>query len=68
MNLQEIKEIAKTRGVKTTGLNKVNLVQQIQLNEGNTACFATDINGVCDQYGCLWRKDCATLSKKQLKS
>lgn len=68
MNLQEIKEIAKSRGLKTTGLNKVNLVQQIQLNEGNFACFATATSGECDQFGCMWRKDCFALAKKKYKS
>lgn len=68
MNLQEIKEIAKTRGLKTTGLNKITLVQQIQLNEGNFACFATAACGECDQFGCMWRKDCFSLAKKQFKS
>ncbi len=65
MNMQEIRSIAKDRGIKTGKLTKVNLVRNIQTDEGNFACFATDVEGVCDQMGCSWRDDCFTLAKKE---
>ena len=58
MNMQEIRGIAKGLGLKTSRTTKVNLVRSIQLTEGNFDCFGTAREGVCDQSGCLWRKDC----------
>ena len=58
MNMQEIRGIAKSRGVKSGKLTKVSLVRTIQLAEGNFDCFATAVDASCDQQGCLWREDC----------
>ena len=58
MNMQQIRSIAKAHGVKAGKLTKVNLVRHIQLAEGNFDCFATAVDGMCDQQGCLWREDC----------
>lgn len=65
MNMQEIKVIARTYGIKSDKLKKVDLVQTIQLAEGNFSCFATAVDSVCDQAGCVWRKDCFSLAKKK---
>lgn len=64
MNMQEIREIAKGIGIKTSRLGKVELIQTIQLNEGNFDCFASAKQGECDQSNCLWRKDCFSLANK----
>lgn len=64
MNMQEIRERAKDFGIKTAKMNKVNLVQAIQLSEGNFSCFATADNGECDQMSCIWRDDCFASAKK----
>lgn len=58
MNMQEIKLIAKERGVKAGTLKKTELVQVIQKTEGNEACFATGRAAVCGQDRCLWKDDC----------
>lgn len=63
MNVTEIREIARDRGVKPGKLNKVALVRQIQSAEGNFDCFGTAVNGECDQNQCLWRKDCFAAAK-----
>lgn len=65
MNMQEIRSIAKEYGLKTGKMTKISLVRNIQLTEGNFDCFATASAGDCDQTGCLWRKDCLTLAKKE---
>lgn len=64
MNLQDIRQFAQNRGLKPRKLSKTDLVRCIQLDEGNFDCFATAYDGICDQYGCLWRKDCFSASKK----
>jgi hypothetical protein len=58
MNMQEIKSIAKDKGVKAGTLKKVELVQEIQRSEGNEACFGTGRATECGQDGCLWKYDC----------
>jgi len=64
MNMQEIRGLAKDFGIKTSRMNKVKLIQAIQGSEGNFSCFATAIDGECDQYGCIWRDDCFASAKK----
>ena len=64
MNMQEIRGYAKELGLKTSRMSKVDLVQRIQRTEGNFDCFATPVDGYCDQSLCKWRQDCLTLVKK----
>jgi len=58
MNMQEIKSIAKVKGVKAGTLKKAELVQAIQMAEGNEACFGTGRSATCGQMECLWKDDC----------
>ena len=64
MQMQEIRNMAKLLGVKTSRLSKVELVRQIQIAEGNFECFATALDGSCDRQDCIWRDDCFTSVKK----
>jgi len=64
MNMQEIRSIAKNHGIKTSKLTKAKLVQTIQLTEGNFSCFASAVEGNCDQLSCMWRDDCFSAAKK----
>ncbi|MDZ7662618.1 hypothetical protein [Thiohalophilus sp.] len=66
MQIQDIRQIAKQHGLKTSRQSKVELVRQIQSAEGNFNCFATAVNGICDQQSCLWREDCFAAAKKRL--
>jgi hypothetical protein len=68
MNVQEIRQIATQVGVKPGKMNKTLLVRTIQRQEGNFDCFASAIDGQCDQDNCLWRKDCFTISGKGRQS
>ena len=49
MNMQEIRGLAKNLGIKTSRMSKLNLIQEIQLSEGNFNCFASAAGGECDQ-------------------
>jgi len=64
MNMQQIREIARDRGVRSGRMTKLQLVREIQKDEGNFACFGTASAGICDQTSCLWRPDCLSLSVK----
>lgn len=64
MNMQEIRDLAKDKGIKSSRMKKVDLIHAIQLSEGNFSCFASAMNGECDQAGCLWREDCFAVAKK----
>jgi hypothetical protein len=57
MKMQEVREKAKTLGLKTGGMKKIDLILAIQSKEGNTPCFKTEVND-CDQTDCCWRSDC----------
>ena len=64
MKLQEIRQIAREQGIKPGNLSKLNLIRTIQKREGNFECFATAIDGICDQFSCCWRKDCFNTAGK----
>ncbi|MCW8919634.1 MAG: SAP domain-containing protein [Gammaproteobacteria bacterium] len=66
MHMQEIRKIAQTHGLKTSRLSKSALVRLIQGSEGNFECFATALNGECDQLECCWREDCLGQSQSGL--
>jgi len=64
MNVQEIRELAKDLGIKTSRLSKIELVRSIQLREGNFDCFASAASCECDQMECAWRDDCFVAARK----
>ncbi|MFO7604514.1 MAG: SAP domain-containing protein [Gammaproteobacteria bacterium] len=64
MDMQQIRDRARTFGIKTSRMSKVQLVKAIQHSEGNFSCFASAIDGACDQTQCLWRDDCFAAAKK----
>lgn len=59
MKLDEIKEIARQRKIKTGKAKKSELVRAIQQAEGNEPCFDNGKVAVCGQHTCTWREDCA---------
>jgi len=61
MKLEEIRTIAKEKGVTSGRLSKKDLIRTIQKTEGNLECFGTAQDN-CPQENCLWRDDC--LKKK----
>lgn len=64
MKLEEIRSIAKSRGLHPGKLSKTELIKTLQTGEGNFDCFATAYSGECDQAGCIWRADCFEVSRK----
>lgn len=64
MNMMEIRGLARDHGIKASRTSKVELIRAIQVAEGNFNCFASAINGECDQSNCNWREDCFEAAKK----
>lgn len=64
MKLEDVRQIAKSRGVHSSRLSKTTLIKTLQTKEGNFDCFATAVLGVCDQVSCLWREDCFEAATK----
>ena len=64
MNLNEIKAIAKERGLKVSKVKKGDLIRSIQTAEGNIPCFESAID-YCDQGDCSWKEDCLKEDKKK---
>lgn len=64
MLMTEVRNIAKTQGLKTARMSKLDIIKLIQKSEGNFDCFATPSDGFCDQTGCLWREDCLPAAAK----
>jgi len=58
MKIQDIKVIAKKKGVNAGKMEKTDLIRAIQIAEGNNACFATSSVQTCGQMNCQWRADC----------
>jgi hypothetical protein len=60
MRVDEIRNLARGRGIKTGKLTKGELVRAIQRDEGNCECYGGAGRVPCDQAGCLWFADCQT--------
>lgn len=58
MNKYDLKSLAIMHGIDDKRLSRVELIRQIQYKEGNFDCFATALNGHCDQNACSWREEC----------
>jgi len=58
MNVNDIREIARQRGIKPAKMKKSELIRAIQQDEGNPECFSTGFKEECGQRACLWRDDC----------
>jgi len=58
MTLQEIKEVAKQRGLAVGKMKKGEIVRAIQEAEGNATCFDTGKSEECGQSDCLWLRAC----------
>lgn len=58
MTMDEIREIATAVGIQSVNKfkNKGDLVQTIQLEEGNQDCYGQIPD--CDLKTCRWREDC----------
>jgi len=59
MNMNQVKEIARDRGVKPGKHKKAELIRLIQSCENNPQCFNTGYALECQQEECLWRGDCS---------
>jgi len=58
MKIDEIKVLAKEKGVKAGKMKKAELIQAIQRAEGNEECYNSGNAATCGQEQCLWREDC----------
>jgi len=58
MNLTEIKQLAKERGIVPGKIRKAELIRSLQAQEGNLPCYSTNHSQDCGQPNCLWRSDC----------
>ncbi|WP_020678246.1 Rho termination factor N-terminal domain-containing protein [Geopsychrobacter electrodiphilus] len=58
MKLNEIKQLAKDRGLVPGRLRKVELIHSLQKQEGNPQCYQSGFAADCGQSHCLWRSDC----------
>lgn len=63
MKLDQVRTIARSRGIHPGKLTRAELIKSIQSEEGNFTCFASAARGECDQEGCLWREDCFNAAK-----
>ena len=57
MNLTEIKQLAKERGIAPGKMCKAELIRSLQAQEGNLPCYSTNYAQECEQPNCLWRPD-----------
>lgn len=57
-NVKEVRDIARQLGIRSTRMEKAEIIRAIQRAEGNFDCYGTAIEEECDQEECLWREDC----------
>ena len=56
MEMTVVREKAKSMGIKTARMSKLNLIREIQTREGNFPCFGTATD-YCDRLDCCFRAD-----------
>ncbi len=64
MHINDVRQVAKEKGVNTFGMNKVDIIRLVQRSENTFECFGTDRFEYCNEQGRLWRKDCLCLNNK----
>ena len=57
MKMQQIRSLAKVKGINSFGKTKSNLIREIQCSEGNFDCFGS-AKQFCDQWNCRFRSLC----------
>lgn len=65
MKLEDVRSIAKSRGIHPAKLSKIRLIKTLQISEGNFDCFASASSGECDRWDCMWRHDCFESAKRR---
>jgi hypothetical protein len=58
MTMNDLKEIARERGIKVGKVTKAELIRTLQRAEGNRDCFGEEARLACGENGCLWHADC----------
>lgn len=64
MHINEIRQVAREKGVNTFGMTKVDIIRSVQRSENTFDCFGTERVEHCNEQGCLWREDCMSLNNK----
>jgi len=58
MTLKKIIGIAKNMGIeKTSQMKEKELINAIQMKEGNQPCFGNG-NKTCGEHNCCWKENC----------
>lgn len=57
IKIARVRKMAENIGIVPGTMNKKDLIQSIQMKEGNFPCFKTD-QSFCGDYDCRWRIDC----------
>jgi len=59
--MEEIRRIARGRGIEPGRMGKSELIRRIQFDEGYITCFGS-AGSECRQRDCRWRRDCRIYS------
>lgn len=60
MTMQEIKKIARTKGLMFRNAKKITIIRAIQRTEGSNECFGSLRGKECCLENCIWKEDCLT--------
>ncbi|RQW87056.1 MAG: SAP domain-containing protein [Geobacter sp.] len=58
MKLEDVKKVAKDRGIQIKNMKKAEIIRAIQRDERNNDCYNTESSDSCGQFSCTWRDDC----------
>ena len=62
MNFNEIRKMAKSMGISTYRMKKMDMIRAIQRAENNIECYSTQRVENCYEDGCLWRNECFSVN------
>ena len=64
MKLEDVRNIAKIRGIHPGEHSKTELIKMLQAEEGNFDCFATPLAANAVKRTALWREDSFDAAQK----
>jgi hypothetical protein len=62
MIFNEIRKMAKGKGINTYRMRKTDMIRAIQVTEKNVDCYGTQRIESCHEDECLWINDCLSLT------
>lgn len=67
LDLEEIRQLARGKGIDPEGKSMAEMIRMIQAKEGYEVCFGS-LKWDCPFFDCMWRLGCVGISGNAVKA